>query len=649
MQMLDSSIESIANVDDLLETNGDPIFWYSKRNQISNQQLLSTKDFLSVHFTPYPFISDVGIVKNGDLLLNRHMIFYERDYLDYSTYFHCNQPDYFSSFCQSYGILPESFFSITSFGEYNALTFYSRLSKINDMYLFVHYPTEKLMSLFCSQSMLESCRLSIFYNDEIILSNMSALTEDFKEITVSSNSAFNLKAVLQIPNSYLARDLEPLKTLALSFIALVLCACIIWIILFGYALSKPINHVIEALFNTGYVQNQKTPANTSEFLINSIQQLGNTISDYDAIIQTQKERAQIHLLEKAFNRGLYTKEDYSAFREMFPDFPKYWQLASVQFVPEQNDTDLKIIQASLFQKFTNDFNGSICLSLYIDTLLILIPTGSDRSLEKKLSHLCTEYESDFPVLLSHTISKVYDDPLYLTDAYQNVEHDYIALQQGTIAESQNMNSPISMPQLQSIYYALQSCDEKAAYSVLQNCTNTILTCRDTVVAKNTYQALVYSLLQLKLEYACLKDIPIPAFRQDRIHHLFKAEFPACFHQITSTLAQQRNDQQKSLESSILEYIDANYSDQQLSVASITSKFGISAPTLQKRMNACVGKTFSSYVEEVRMNNARQALINTQMSIQDIAESVGYINTNSFYKAYRRIFGESPRSTRHNYE
>lgn len=649
MQILDASIESTLNVESLFESSGDPIFRYTKRSHISDKQLVNTRDILSAHFSPYAFLGDVGIVKSGDLLLNRYLIFYERDYLDYSTYFHSEQTDYLNSFSSSRDILPETHFSITSVGEYDAITFYNRLSRLNDMYVFVHYPTDKLMSLFCEQDVLEHCRLAIFYNDTLLLSNFDALTENYKEISVDSNSALKLKVVLQLPNSYLERDLAPMKTLALSFISLVLCACFIWIILFGLALSKPFNRVITALVNTGYVHGKESPVNTTEFLVSSIQQLGNKISDYDAIIQMQKERTQIHLLEKAINRGLYAEETHAAFHDAFPNFPKYWQLASIQYAAAQDDADLDIIQVTLFQHLNHAFDGSICLPLYKDTSLVLLPTNGRNSLEDDLAMLCTKFETEFHLLLSYTISKVYDNPVHLAEAYQHVEHDYIALQQGINAEFQNANSPISMQQLQSIYFALQSCDEKAALSILQNSTHDFLASKDIVIAKLSYQALVYTLLQIKLEYPSLQNIPIPAFKQGQLQHLFEVEFPLCFHQITSTLAQQRIDQQQTLEASILEYIDANYSDQQLSITSITSKFGISAPTLQKRMNACVGKTFSAYVEEVRMNKARQAIIETQMSIQDIAESVGYTSTNSFYKAYRRSFGESPRSTRQNFE
>ena len=153
------------------------------------------------------------------------------------------------------------------------------------------------------------------------------------------------------------------------------------------------------------------------------------------------------------------------------------------------------------------------------------------------------------------------------------------------------------------------------------------------------------LLQLELENRNLSDIPVPVFNNEQFVALFREEFPRCFEAICQRLTQDRVDQAQNLEKDILDYIAQNLHNQQLSITAVTEHFRISAPTLQKRMNACVGKTFSAYVEELRMNRARKLLMSSDLTIQEISESIGYTNTNSFYKAYRRIFGESPRSTR----
>ena len=76
--------------------------------------------------------------------------------------------------------------------------------------------------------------------------------------------------------------------------------------------------------------------------------------------------------------------------------------------------------------------------------------------------------------------------------------------------------------------------------------------------------------------------------------------------------------------------------------------GLAKNTLQKRMQARCQMTFSAYVENSRMKIANQLLRNTDTAIQEIAKAVGYSNINSFYKAYKRLFNESPLDYRTHY-
>ena len=155
----------------------------------------------------------------------------------------------------------------------------------------------------------------------------------------------------------------------------------------------------------------------------------------------------------------------------------------------------------------------------------------------------------------------------------------------------------------------------------------------------------YVLVSLKMEFACIADVPIPTFHNGNIRQFFKAEMPQCFREIADRIRQQNTEQTEKLDQELLLYIQENFADPQLCVTMVAEHFQISASTLQKRMNSACGKTFSAYVETMRMQRAQQLLRETSDTVQEIAEAVGYINANSFYKAYKRCFGETPISYR----
>lgn len=645
MSMLDASLDAILTAESTMTTTGTSLSGYLSRKEIEDTKLLATHKYLSNYFTPYSFISNVGIVIDGEPALDRYMLFYARNPLDHHSHLYCNTAGYWESLSGHFCAVPATPFYSTVLKDYDAITVACQLSRLNNTYLFVHYSKDGLFDLFSRGDMLEKCRLSIYHNGQLLATNQEELTESCKEISISSNTTIPLSVTVQIPDSYLAKDLQPLSRMVITFAMVLIAAFALWILLFAVIGSKPFNNMTKALISTGHINGDWATMNTNDFLVSAIHQLDSKITDYHQVIESQRQRSRVQLLERALYRGLYSEDARSFFADAFPDFPSLWQLAMVQYIPESDAIEPDAVLAALTQYFEQLSHQVYCLPFNHDAVIVLFPVTSDCDPRMELQNLCDQYEEQYPISLSYHLGAVYDDPTLLAEAFQQIEYSSIALQMETPTIARSLNGSINMHQLQTIYYALQTGDSKTACTILENGATSFLTSRDRVSAKYAYRALSYMLLQLELENRNLSDIAIPVFNNERFVELFREDFPRCFETICQRLTQDRVDQAQSLEKEILDYIEQNYSNQQLSITSITEHFRISAPTLQKRMNACVGKTFSAYVEELRMNKARKLLLSTELTIQEISESIGYTNTNSFYKAYRRIFGESPRSTR----
>lgn len=72
--------------------------------------------------------------------------------------------------------------------------------------------------------------------------------------------------------------------------------------------------------------------------------------------------------------------------------------------------------------------------------------------------------------------------------------------------------------------------------------------------------------------------------------------------------------------------------------------GMSVRTLQRRL-ADIGLTYSQLLTETRMRLAAERLTDSDMSIAEIADSLGYTDAANFARAFRRQTGMSPRSFR----
>ena len=89
------------------------------------------------------------------------------------------------------------------------------------------------------------------------------------------------------------------------------------------------------------------------------------------------------------------------------------------------------------------------------------------------------------------------------------------------------------------------------------------------------------------------------------------------------------------------YIDANFGDPNLSLSSVAAEFGISEGHLSKTFKLKYGMRFSAYVEAVRMDKAKDFLKNTSLNVNEISELTGYLSTNTFCRAFKRVTGLTP--------
>lgn len=651
IQMFDSSVESIFAFSILLSKNSTYNKIYYTSSEIDTNVLDNLRQVMQTYTTlPYSFISDFGFIKNSELLFTKNQIYFDREYLTSDFYFSCDDENYFEQFTGKYCFLPAAHFSSTPAGEYDAITMGYLCSASKNMYLFTHYPVQELIALFVDDDVLDTSCIAIYCGDTLLVSNGELPGKNFERLTVSSNTGLDFHVELYLSNSYIEEDLAGFKQLVQIFLLIILSAICLWVALFSWRISSPLNQISKILYETGHFHAESPKRNSIDIMVDGIKKMGIKLSDYGQIIDEQKERNRIHILEKALYKGLYDEASRHSFIESFPDFPANWQLAFIQYTSDDNLVELDSIQLLLTQYFGQKLPNFILLPYSQDALLAFFPVNDGNSPVTELEGARKYIQEQYPVSISFAVSQVYDHYSLLPDALQQLEYETITLQQSSSSPDHRKDLPISIQQIQSIYLALQNGDEQSAISALRNGSASFLenNRQDLAMAKYSHQMIVYTLIRIKLENNIL-DVPIPNFRADNIGRLFEEELPQCLGQIAARLNEQHANKMQNLDLNIFAFIEENAGNQQLCISMVTDHFHISAPTLQKRMNSCVGKTFSAYVEDLRMKKAHQMLQDTYLTIQEIAESVGYTNANSFYKAYKRYFGEAPRSTRQNFD
>ena len=86
---------------------------------------------------------------------------------------------------------------------------------------------------------------------------------------------------------------------------------------------------------------------------------------------------------------------------------------------------------------------------------------------------------------------------------------------------------------------------------------------------------------------------------------------------------------------ILKYIQDNYKED-LTMSSVAEKFGYSEVYFSRTFNKLVGMNFRTYLNMIRLEQAKILLKNGDRTITDVAESVGFPNLVTYYRAKKKF-------------
>ena len=90
---------------------------------------------------------------------------------------------------------------------------------------------------------------------------------------------------------------------------------------------------------------------------------------------------------------------------------------------------------------------------------------------------------------------------------------------------------------------------------------------------------------------------------------------------------------------VIEYVNQNYMED-INLKFLSMEFNISADYLGKMFKNEVGDTFTNFLNEKRIEKAKELLLNTNLKTNEISQKVGYLNTNYFYTLFKKSTGVS---------
>ena len=98
--------------------------------------------------------------------------------------------------------------------------------------------------------------------------------------------------------------------------------------------------------------------------------------------------------------------------------------------------------------------------------------------------------------------------------------------------------------------------------------------------------------------------------------------------------------QRPIINRVVSYIDDKYY-YEISLKTLAAMFKVNAAYLGRLFKNETGEIFSYYLNNVRIEKAKQMLMETSLSAKKVAVRVGYTNSNYFYEVFKKFTGVYP--------
>lgn len=111
------------------------------------------------------------------------------------------------------------------------------------------------------------------------------------------------------------------------------------------------------------------------------------------------------------------------------------------------------------------------------------------------------------------------------------------------------------------------------------------------------------------------------------------------------IAEQRRKSGEILCDKAIEIIQTRYSDQDLSIAAVSTEIAVSPNYLSALIKKTTGSTFVELLTHKRIEKAKELLMCTSMKIREITEECGYRDQHYFSYCFKKTTGKSPNQCR----
>ncbi|NOU73232.1 helix-turn-helix domain-containing protein [Paenibacillus sp. LMG 31458] len=176
-----------------------------------------------------------------------------------------------------------------------------------------------------------------------------------------------------------------------------------------------------------------------------------------------------------------------------------------------------------------------------------------------------------------------------------------------------------------------------------------------IVYNMLFNQLAFSISTTALQMDKNSGLPMDYDFSSFIHYMHKLEtlqdvhdhFCELIDQLCLGFKDKKSSKHDNLIASIDKIIHQNYSDRELSLFKIAELLDLSPAYLGRIFKKLANQSVPDYLNEYRIERAKEFLASTQASIEEISQKTGYNNSTYFYKVFKKYTGITPAEYRNN--
>ncbi len=449
-------------------------------------------------------------------------------------------------------------------------------------------------------------------------------------------------------------------------------------VLLSYKLFKPINNVfqnVRTLFkNSAYNEKQMTEVNLiSQAFSGLIMKLNNLESDsitnftlqrtdfIKTLLTTNHQLSESNITESMVKYKILENTDESYILVIFriDNFKQFTDNNTKEAI----DFQLSSIGNIACESLKPDFKCA-AFEIYPEHILLIVKAPLQKEhpeIDNKLMELIKRCQNTVYQLLNIEITAgISDCSGNISDIRERYNQAYGYTNYRLLYGRRSIIHPGTVktddPNSKKLGYLMDSAVNAVKSNALDSYRNylgslfmALKTSSHEIIVKKFFQ-LANSILRIPMDFQA-NPLQTAEYDLENINARIKsfenyeeleAWFIDLFHQTNRIISGIKNIKTPNFIDSIIEFISENYADSSLSANLMAEKLSFTPQYFSKVFNEYTGISFPDYVNNVRLEKAKELLLSDpRLSSVKICNMVGYNNSTYFTSSFSRKFGISP--------